>query len=266
VTEIEMADSTLMALADGELPEADARRLRGWIAADPILAARFALFVETRALVRQTVRVSHDASGAEKAGRPSDGSGRHARLAVGAEVRAAATSNAIVPRPERKALWQLPLAASLVFTVGGLAGYLVTSKDTGQELSMTRAILSVPAAESALTQALDSLPSGRELRWSGQTSGLSGRVVVLSTHRLNDATYCREYEISFEGRIKGAVVGASCRRNGVWHMEIAAAKPDQNSGYAPASGTTAVEQYLVSLGSSGPMSVEDERSGLARGW
>ena len=51
----EKDDAMLMALADGELPAAEARHLLTRVAADPELADRFALFVETRDLVREAM-------------------------------------------------------------------------------------------------------------------------------------------------------------------------------------------------------------------
>lgn len=45
-------DTMLMALADGELPGPEAGVLRARIAADPDLAARYALFAETRAVLK----------------------------------------------------------------------------------------------------------------------------------------------------------------------------------------------------------------------
>ena len=279
MTDTKIANTELMALADGELSEADARLLRNRIASDPILAARFAVFVETRALVQQTTRAPAEhvpgrliaavvsaAAALPQAADTQDGN-RRPQLAVVGEKAAETTTPSRTAVPARRSrLWQLPLAASVVFTLGGLAGYFIASRDSDRSLATAQAILAVPAAHSSLTRALDSLPSGRELDWSDQAAGLSGRILILSTHKLNDATYCREYEITYEGRNKGAVVGASCRRLGRWRTEIVASKPDQNSGYAPASGTTAVDQYLASLGSSGAMSTEDEKVRLAQGW
>jgi hypothetical protein len=278
VNGMDIADTKLMALADGELSERDARVMRDRIASDPMLAARFAVFVETRALVRPTTRApaeqapkrlmaaiaSADAALHREANTQGD-IGRPQRAFAGEKGPISAPGR-VAPRAPRKTLWQLPLAASVVFTLGGLGGYFIASNDPDRSLATAQAILAVPAAHSTLTQALDRLPSGRELRWFDRSAGLSGRIVILSTHKLSDATFCREYEIAYEGRNKGAVVGASCRRDGRWHTEIVASKPDENSGYAPASGATAVDQYLANLGSSGAISAEDEKARLTQGW
>lgn len=259
-----IADATLMALADGELADADAQSLRAQIAADPILAARFALFVETRALVRQAAREGLTApSAAGDASREPVSVGSLQPKGFPAAERRHAAHAALARRWRR---WQLPIAACVLLTVGGIAGFMLAPRGAGQNVAMASAILALHAAEPALAQSLDRVPSGQDVHWSAGESGLSGRIVILSTHRLGDATYCREYEISFAGPLRGAVVGASCRRNGVWRAEIAAAKPPEGSGYAPASGVTAVDQYLASLGSPGPLSSEDERARLAQGW
>jgi surface antigen len=264
VNDIEIADTKLMALADGELSETDARMMRNRIASDPMLAARFAVFVETRALAQPAIHAP--AEQVPKRLIAAIVSADAALPRAGEKGPITSAPRRATPRAQRRPLWQLPLAASVVFTLGGLAGYLIASSDSSRGSATAQAILAVPAAHSSLTQALDGLPSGRELRWSDRSANLSGRIVILSTHKLSDATYCREYEIAYEGRSKGAVVGASCRRDGRWRTEIVASKPDQNSGYSPASGATAVDQYLANLGSSGALSAADETARISQGW
>ena len=101
----EVSDEMLMALADGELTETDAGRLHRRIQADPDLAARYADFVETRALLQ-------DAFPPEPV--PD-------RL-IAAVLQGGAAQDNVVPFRQRILVvrgWGMALAASLVLAVGG---------------------------------------------------------------------------------------------------------------------------------------------------
>jgi hypothetical protein len=273
-----ISDETLMALADGELAQADEMAVRGQIAVDPALAVRFAAFVETRMLLQRPVRATATTAeatprrlvaaimqhGADLRERGTDG----ARDDAPGMDRPGASDGDVLgaARSAREVLWRLPIAAAIAFALGGLVGYLAAPRDASRDLAAAPGILAIPAAQLAVAEALDRVPSGGERSWSDKSSGLSGRVLIVSTHRINEATACREYEISYRGPSSGSVVGASCRRNDVWRTEIAVFRSDPEAGFSPASGMSAIEQYLVDLGSPGPVSAEDEKVAIAQGW
>ena len=255
-----ISDETLMALADGELPEAEATAVRSRIAADPALAARFAAFVETRMLLQEP-------AGAITAATPRrlvdtilqhESEPRAGRASAGAAIRSAPGV--------RPALWRLPMAAAIAFTLGGLVGSFVASRNVSRDFAAAADILSLQAVRTAVAEALDRTPSGTEVAWSDPTSGLSGRVLVVATQRLNDATACREYDISYRGPSNGSVVAASCRRDDTWRTEIAVFRADGDKVFTPASGASVVEQYLTDLGSSGALSADDEKAAIAQRW
>jgi len=280
MTSSTVSDETLMALADGELAPADAEAVHRRIAVDPALAARFAAFVETRMLVqaagRATVEAApgrlvaailqHDAELRGSDGAREDASGAHPPPLSLIAGRAAGRDLGSAPRPARKVPWRLPIAAAIVFTLGGLAGYLLAPRDASRDLAATPALLAIPAVQSAVAEALDQVTSGGEVSWSDKSSGLSGRVLVVSTHRVDDTTVCRDYDISYRGPRSGSVLAASCRRNDAWRTEIAVFRPDPGLGFAPASGASAIEQYLSDLGSAGPLPADDEKAAIAQGW
>ena len=138
----EVSDDMLMALADGELNEIDAQRLRRVIAADVDVAARYADFVTTRQMLQEAY--------------PSDPvpDGLIAAVMGGANV---------VPlrRPvAQRAGWGLALAASLVLALGGFwAG-----RSTG-----------VQPATVDLAQATAGLITGEEI---GLPDGSTARVLA----------------------------------------------------------------------------------------
>lgn len=266
-----ISDETLMALADGELGEQEAAALRARIAGDPDLARRFAVFVETRALVQRPLPASNvqrdeladrivaldrslSASGsAVRAASPS------IRIIDGGASASRDGSMGLRPIARAQPWWKLPLAAALILALGGLTGYRL-ALDLSPDGAPATGILALPAAASALDRALSVTPSGGEVGWSG--SGLSGRVLLVSSHVLDDGTLCREFEISVDKQDVSRIVGASCRRDETWRTEIAVAVPDSDSAYSPASGTAAVEQYLAARGSTGPLAPADERARL----
>jgi hypothetical protein len=251
-----ITDETLMALADGELAPEEAVAVRSRISSDPDLATRFATFVETRMLLQEPIDAAAAATTEATPKRLVDAIHRHdAPRHVGGPVRTSATAR-----------WRLPIAAAIAFAFGGLVGSLVTSRDAGRGFVSATDIFSVPAVRSAVVGALDRTASGNEVSWSDPSSGLSGRVLMVASQRLNDGTACREYEVSYRGRSNGSVIAASCRHDDAWRTEIAVFRPDADKDYRPAGGAAIVEQYLTDLGSSGTLSNNDEKASIATGW
>ncbi|MFN3663551.1 anti-sigma factor family protein [Yoonia sp.] len=132
----EVSDDMLMALADGELNDTVAQRLYRRIEADPDLAARYADFVETRALMQ----VAFPPEPVPE------------RL-IAAVVQAGAPQHKVVPMRRRSVgapVWGMALAASLVLAVGGfLAG---------------RSTVPVTAATDEIGAMTASLPTGDEIQ------------------------------------------------------------------------------------------------------
>jgi hypothetical protein len=251
-----ITDETLMALADGELAPEEAVVVRSRISSDPDLATRFAIFVETRMLLQQPFDAAVAATTEATPKRLVDAVRRHdSQRHVGGPARASATAR-----------WRLPIAAAIAFAFGGLVGSFVSTRDAGRDLVSATDIFSIPAVRSAVVGALDRMASGSEVSWSDPSSGLSGRVLMVATRRLNDGTACREYEVSYRGRSNGSVIAAGCRHDDAWRTEIAVFLPDADKDYRPASGAAVVEQYLTDLGSSGALSNNDEKAAIAKGW
>lgn len=123
---MDITDELLMAFADGELAEPEASELARRIEADPDLAARVAMFRQTRDIFAKM---------------PADPIPDALADRIRAMAEPAPASN-VVPMRRRVPLWQLPAAAAVALAVGLGAG-----------LSL------VPSGGTDLA-VLDSLPSG----------------------------------------------------------------------------------------------------------
>ncbi len=264
-------DEALMALADNELPAAEAAELRAAIADDPDAAERLAMFAETRMLVSGSDRDDVQVSDALRSA-VLQADARYpepARAGIGSLVRApfggrprdpAARPNSGEGFGGRR--WHLPMAAALLLSVGGLSGYLVAQLQRVGDNAAHTALMMLPGAERALAAALDTAASGSETSVPDGT-GEGMRIVMLSTHRLADGTFCREFEIR---RAQQSLLAASCRRNNAWRTEIAVVRDRPQGGLAPASGAAVVDDHLSTIGSEGALSPEEERAAMARGW
>ena len=130
------SDETLMALADGELPEAETTAVRSRIAADPALAARFAAFVETRMLLQEP-------AGAMAAATPRRLVDAILQHESEPQADRASAGDIIRSAPGvRPALWRLPMAAAIAFTLGGLVGSFVASRNASREFTAAADVLS----------------------------------------------------------------------------------------------------------------------------
>jgi surface antigen len=259
-----ISDETLMALADGELAQAEAVAVRARIAADPALASRFASFVETRMLLQDAAATPTATATEATPRRLVDAILRHDSAQQGREAYPADVAGSA--SGARRQRWRLPMAAAIAFALGGLVGSFIAVRDGGRDLASATDVFSVPAVRSAVAQALDRAPSGSEVAWSDPSSGLSGRVLMVATQRLSDATACREYEVSYRGPRNGSVVAASCRHDNAWRTEIAVFRSDADKEFRPASGTAVVEQYLTDIGGSGALPADDEKAAIEQGW
>ncbi|HMO73468.1 MAG TPA: hypothetical protein PKC84_17830, partial [Paracoccaceae bacterium] len=172
----EKDDTMVMALADGELPAAEARHLLARVAADPDLTDRFARFVETRDLVRQAM----------------DPGPVPARLLAAIEAAPALPDpgpNVVALRPRMRALARpMALAAALVLAVG--LGAVLTGGG------------GAPGGDPALAaaRALEGLPTGAE---AALADGGSARALASFDP---DAGFCRLVAVAALALAERAVV------------------------------------------------------------
>lgn len=230
------SDDMLMALADDELRGVEADALRVRIAADPALAARYAVFTESRA----ALRLAFDPGAtpdrlvdAIRAGTPGE--------AVQADT-------VVAFRPRRAMGAPLALAASLLLAVGA-GGFLA---------GRTLAPNGWPADPGAVAAAgLASLGTGARMDLAA-----GGTARVLGSYR-TDHGLCRLIELALPGdRAERAVV---CRDQAREWAVVATVAAGQAETYIPASDAAAalIEQVLDDLGAGPALTPADEAAALA---
>lgn len=225
----DMSDDMLMALADDELDPTTTARLLAQVARDPDLAARYAMFVETRALV----------AGAYAAGPVPD---RLIRSVLEAPRKAA-----VIPMRARRPGWAgapaLALAASLVMAVGVGAFFVGKGAAPGPQATPALAAATLGATPTGGTVVL---PDGSTAR-------------ALATYQTN-LGLCRL--IGMAG--PAAQTAVVCRRDGGWVTALAVGTGDGTS-FAPASevATGVIDRLLDDIAAGPALSPQEEASALA---
>ncbi len=241
------SDDMLMALADGELTGPDADRLRARIKADPALAARYALFTQTAAALRQAM---------------DPGPVPDHLIAAVLTSPASVTTGATVaplrpgkPSPAWRMIRPLALAASLVLAVG-VGSYL-----GGNALAPSAA--STPALAAA---ALGTTPTG------GSVTLADGTVSRALGSFETELGLCRLIALQDS---TGASGGASeavseraivCRaaRGQDWQAAlVVTAGNDDAFSLASDRAVATVDSFLDSIGAGAPLTPDDEALLLA---
>jgi anti-sigma factor RsiW len=243
----EFDDETLMAYADGELGDETTARLEAALETDEALAARLAVFLDSRATVASALKpLIHEPVPealltsvrrmAEKAGPVEDGLER--------KVIAFRHKQTAPSRPIHRP-WLIPIAASLVAVIAGFGGFML-----GREIGVTGA-----GTDAALAAALDRETSGNDVTLSGSNETLR----VVASFRDEHGDLCREYE-----RVRHGVstVSIACREAGTWVTRLALSAPHAE-GYTTASAQETIDAYLSSIHAGAPLTPEEERAALA---
>ncbi len=239
-------DEELMAYADGELPDDRAADLDLALASNDVLAERLALFIDTRAISADALRpMLNDPVPAHLVQRVRD-------LAAAGNAKAKTENVVTFPvRSTSRPVWQLPIAASIVFAIGLGAGLILRGLDGGDAPMQFAGTL-----DPALTQALVTLASGSNL-----TLADGARVEAIASFRTDDNTLCREFEYDHSGT---TVVSVACHDGQDWQMRLAiAAAATDDTGYAPASSLAALDAYLSATNAGAPLPLAEEAAALS---
>lgn len=231
----EVGDEMLMSLADGELQGAEAAALMRRVRTDPALAARYAVFAETRALLRNTY-----------AGQPVPD-----RL-----IRAVMDTPMDESRPERGNVvplrWRpvsgasapgVAMAASLLLAVG-IGGFLAGRGTAPVQVAGEPAALAAAALAGSATG--DSV-----LMSDGQSAQ------VLASFE-TDLGLCRLIALE-------SLRAVVCRGDDGWATALTVSDGD-GATFLPASDTATVviDRLLDQIGAGSPLDIEDERAALTR--
>jgi hypothetical protein len=240
-------DETLMAFADGQLAPDEAAKVTKAVTSDPTVAARVALFAQSRLAVR-------DALGAP----PPVSDALTARIRAMAEADAlrrvgdTGSTNVVSLASRRRMVpvWQLPIAASIALGVGFLSGW------TGSTGDQPTGGLSIASLDNpALILALDTEKAGARTQ-----IGEGAEVAMIASFLDQDGSLCREFEQDTAGR---TMVAVACHRDEAWSVEfaVATAAPDAD-GYAPASSLDALDAWLNASEAGPPLSDAEEAAAL----
>lgn len=231
-----------MALADGELPPAEAEAVETAAARDPALAARLAQFHRTARLVKAAV--------------PPEDVPPALRRAVDAAIERAVgspASAAVLPFPgsaARRSPWYaLPAAAALLAVVFGVGGFLAGRQVADEPVV---AAATPPGGLSpALADVLDQSPSGRDVTVDGRT------VRLVQSFRTGAGDLCRELTV-------GGARTIACRRGDAWRTELTVASPPDAAGsYVPASGDDVTAAWLAAAAAGPALDPVAEAGALA---
>jgi anti-sigma factor RsiW len=263
MTTTNLDDETLMAFADGELDEVAAAEVAAAIDADPALAARVEMFMETRALARSAFApmlgapVPPALREAVEAGMTTPSQqGPEVEPPVARVIPFRARTRTAPPRASRPTQQQsgrrlsLPAAACIAIVAAGAAGYLA-GKGFGPEAPARIALVEAPGLDNALS----SVASGETVELAG---GSQFRAV--SSFRDPQQRLCREFELAGGSE---AYVAVACRQETEWNVAFAVSTPAAEGGYQPASSLETLDSFLSSMGAGPPLSGEDEAAALA---
>jgi anti-sigma factor RsiW len=244
-----ITDEMLMAYADGQLAAAEASEVERAIAVDEALATRVALMADTRRVVQQAYGAAPPVSADLEA---------RVRSMIAADAAARqdkGRSNVVDLAARRRVVpfWQLPLAAGLALAVG--AGSVWLASQPGAERQQMAGLQVGTLADSAVTEALATLPSGAVV-----DLGDGARMTAIATFRDEADRLCREVE---HDRAGATVVAVACHEGGAWDLRFAiASAAADGDGYVPASSLETLDAYLVASGAGAPLSAEDEAAAL----
>lgn len=243
-------DEMLMAFADGEIgAEAGAAVARA-MAADPAIAARVALFLQTRVALSEAAQIEapvpealvarvHSTLAAARSMTPTQS---HKLGRVTGGMRAAGVRRL-------SSSWPIALAASVALVAGLSAGLLFAGR------SALAPGLAASAADPALWAVLDALPTGAR-----QTLPDGREIAIITSFRDGEGGLCREIEQ--RGADGSMVIAVACRQNDGWVPRLTIAASSVEGTYAPASSLGTIDAYLEAVEAGPPLGPEEETEAL----
>lgn len=283
-----ITDETLMALVDGELEPAEAARVREALGHDIDLAARFASFAESRALLSGASSRADDAMPehlvrmARRLGNALSGSGRGAQRGAAAVLvpETAATDEADdsagtddASRPTDAWRGQtsrnlrrsdrfkaMALAASIALCAGGVLGFALRALLPPDKMLANNVPLNSIAVSPAEAELLFQLASGESRQVPSSPGTAMADVTMVSTHRMEDGSICREFTTAVTGTQQTRV---ACLRERAWRVHLVVVS-SSSAGFSPASGHETADHFIEALGSKGILTGDAERKALVQ--
>lgn len=208
---------TLSAYVDGELPEAERRRVEQVLAVDPAKRSEVRRLRENTSLVRAAFNEALTAEAPQ-----------HVVDAINAAV-THSIRDTMITEPRRAkhafAFWPTALAASLAAVVVGLAtSYLVTDYRIEQRMAQLASGREADQIlrDSTLSAALEQQISGQAVKWTNPDTGASGRITPVRTFKSKTGQWCREFDSVLTREEQSEMRrGIACREpEGTWKIRV----------------------------------------------
>lgn len=240
----------LMAYADGELPAAEAARIREAAQHDAALAQRIAGFTRTgRAL------------SASFAGKLAEPVPEHLLALLAAPAEQSPRVQSLRPAkkplvPEGSRWWPMALAAGIALAIG-----LSINLPRGTSTEPAGLLLAgLPADAAGVSKLLDITPSGEPATL--QVAQQQYELLPTASYRSAGGQWCREFTAS-DVTHGGETYALACREEGRWAVQLATAASHvgalQDEGYFPAGAEPAGSARKV-------LDSAAERAAIAAGW
>lgn len=263
-------DETLVAFVDGRLEDAEAEKVRRFLAGND--EAR--LFVERLATSGELAKTVFDAALAAPA------SDMLADMIMGTgrpEPQATPTNVVSLPRTRAASAsrYALPLAAAIALLIGAVGGYEWGRRGAVNEGKGAFGVAVGPiGGDSPVKGLLETRGSGELVPVAAGATGDTRHLMVIASFRDRAGRICREFEVlTTRDDVAPVTTAIACRhRDGTWHVEgaaqVTAAAPVPDKDFSSASGNdaSAIEGLLEALGAKPALSKADEDTLLRRGW
>ncbi len=211
-------EERLVAYADGELDQAEAREVEALVAADPALAETVSALRADAATIRAAYQEPLREPVPERL---------VAALDAAFAARRAAPSQAPAQAYRRHPM-VAAIAASIVAAVVGLSSaYYFAERGVEREIARLEAVRAADQRmiQAAISLALETHVSGAPAEWYNPDSGSRGRVEPVRTFKISTGQWCREYvhRLEFRGwrELRETRRAIACRgADGVWKMRL----------------------------------------------
>jgi hypothetical protein len=239
-----LSDETLMAYADGQLSDAEARDIDRALVTDLDARARVDAFVQSRKALAGAFDDIMDEPPAHLL----------AAIESGGKVVSIRPAAATARSAPRTGFWPTAMAASIALAIGLAGGFGLRGVTTEEATTPVLAQGGRLALSDDVAAALDRTPSLARAEIAGAAT-----IVPVLSFRAGDGALCREFELSGG---EARATGIACRRDEAWRLEALVAGGSASAGedFAPASGADekTLERVLQRLGAGDPLSADDE--------
>ncbi len=261
-------EEVLLAYIDGELEGAELARAERLIAEDPEARA----FVEKHRRIGEKLRQAFEG--------PMEEEVPERLLRPFEDPQDTVTEATVVPfRSNRRQAaprrWtELAMAASVALCVGGVIGLNLDFGSGGGAFQQAVHVAGPIDRGSALHQVLEEVESFESVTWEGGEAGQASAIPLMS-FRTADGRVCREYEMLVTSAAStSSTIGIACRGAGEgWTDEVLVVSKQAPEGagqpaYEAASsgGQVALEGFIAETIAGEPLSPEEERALIGRGW